>query len=128
MKTRNKLEKEGQKGLTGFQGKKPARILKENDKNWWWSQVQTRRERGTFEKVWIVTLKKSYSAFLKTRNTSFDWSKNSLDQSKQTETPTLKNFRILKISIGRKIDWTDRIRQRLTKFLWKTQFLKNKKI
>ena len=33
MKTRNKLEKEGQKGLTGLQGQKPYKILKENDKN-----------------------------------------------------------------------------------------------
>ena len=27
MKTRNKLEKEGQKGLTGFQGQKPCKNL-----------------------------------------------------------------------------------------------------
>ena len=27
MKTRNKLEKEGQKGLTGFQGQKPSKNL-----------------------------------------------------------------------------------------------------
>ena len=33
MKTRNKLEKEGQKGLTSLQGKNLAKILKEIDKN-----------------------------------------------------------------------------------------------
>ena len=34
MKERNKLEKEGQKGLTGYQGQKTLqKNLKENDKN-----------------------------------------------------------------------------------------------
>ena len=96
------LKKMGKKVLPASKDKNPARILKENDKNWWRSQVPTRRERGTLKKNWIVTLKKSYSAFLKTRNTSFDRSKIILDRSKQTETPTLKNFKLLKISIGRK--------------------------
>ena len=34
MKSRNKLEKEGQKGLTGLQGQKPCKNLEKNDKNW----------------------------------------------------------------------------------------------
>ena len=78
-----------------------------------------REKREKLENVWIVTLKKSYYAFLKTWYTSFDRSKISLDRSKQTEAPSLKNFKILKISIGRKTEWTDRIRQRLTKFFRK---------
>ena len=47
---------------------------------------------------------------------SFDRSKIILDWSKQTETPSLQ---ILKILIGRKTEWTDRIRQRLTIFFRK---------
>ena len=50
MKTRNKLEKEGQKGLTGLQGQKFE----------WWSLEPTRREKE--EKNY---LKKSKSVFLK---------------------------------------------------------------
>ena len=50
---------------------------------------------------------------------SFDRSKISLDRSKQTEAPSLKKFKILKISIGRKTEWTDRNRQRLTIFFKK---------
>ena len=54
MKTRNKLEKEGQKGLTGLQGQKFE----------WWSLEPTRREKE--EKNYLKrTLKKSKSVFLK---------------------------------------------------------------
>ena len=54
MKTRNKLEKEGQKGLTGLQGQKFE----------WWSLEPTRREKE--EKNYLKRiLKKSKSVFLK---------------------------------------------------------------
>ena len=61
MKTRNKLEKEGQKGLTGFQGQKPFKKLEGKwQKNGWWSLEPTRRERK--EKNYLKrTLKKSKS-------------------------------------------------------------------
>ena len=59
MKTRNKLEKEGQKRLTGFQGQKPCKKLKgKRQKLEWWSLEPTQRERkarkslkSDFEKV-----------------------------------------------------------------------------
>ena len=54
---------------------------------------------------------------------SFDLSKIILDRSKQTDTPSLK---ILKILIGRKTEWTDRIRQRLTIFLRKNTIFEKK--
>ena len=46
MKTRNKTEKEGQKGLTGLQGQKPCKNLKgKRQKIGWWSLEPTWRER-----------------------------------------------------------------------------------
>ena len=113
MKTRKKLEKEGQKGLN------LAKILKENDKNWWWSQEPTRRERGTwkslnsdFEKVLFCLFKKPDTRVSIGRKLA------STGRNKQ-RLPLSKNFKILKISIGRKTEWTDRIRQRLTIFFRK---------
>ena len=65
MKTRNKLEKEGQKGLTGLQGQKPCKNLKgKRQKFGWWSLKPMRREKE--EKNYLKrTLKKSKSVFLK---------------------------------------------------------------
>ena len=61
MKTRNKLEKEGQKGLTGLQGQKPCKNFEgKRQKFEWWSLEPTRREKE--EKNY---LKKSKSVFLK---------------------------------------------------------------
>ena len=61
MKSRNKLEKEGQKGLIGLQGQKPCKNLEgKTTKIGWWSLEPTRRERkeknylkSNFEKVQI---------------------------------------------------------------------------
>ena len=65
MKTRNKLEKEGQNGLTGLQGQKPCKNLEgKRQKFGWWSLEPTRREKE--EKNYLKrTLKKSKSVFLK---------------------------------------------------------------
>ena len=65
MKTRNKLEKEGQKGLTGLQGQKPCKNLEgKRQKFEWWSLEPTRREKE--EKNYLKrTLKKSKFVFLK---------------------------------------------------------------
>ena len=65
MKTRNKLEKEGQKGLTGLQGQKPCKYFEgKRQKFEWWSLEPTRREKE--EKDYLKrTLKKSKSVFLK---------------------------------------------------------------
>ena len=59
MKERTKLEKEGQKGLTGFQGQKPYKKFEgKRQKLEWWSLEPMRRERkarkslnSDFEKV-----------------------------------------------------------------------------
>ena len=59
MKKRTKLEKEGKKGLTGFQGQKPCKKFEgKRQKLEWWSLEPTRRERkarkslnSDFEKV-----------------------------------------------------------------------------
>ena len=52
MKTRNKLEKEGQKGLTGFQGQKPCKKLEgKRQKLEWWSLEPMRRERKARKKI-----------------------------------------------------------------------------
>ena len=90
----------------------------------WWSLEPTRRERK--EKNYLKrTLKKSKSdLFLKSWFTSFDRSKIILDRLKQIETPSLQ---ILKISIGWKTEWTDRIRQRLTIFLRKNTIFEKQK-
>ena len=46
MKSRNKMEKEGQKRLTGLQGQKPCKNLEgKRQKIGWWSLEPTRRER-----------------------------------------------------------------------------------
>ena len=66
MKSRNKLEKEGQKGLTGLQGQKPCKNLEgKRQKNGWWSLEPTRRERkeknylkSNFEKVQFCLFEK----------------------------------------------------------------------
>ena len=59
MKTRNKLEKEGQKGLTGLQGQKPCKNLEgKRQKFEWWSLEPTRREKEENN-----YLKKSKSVF-----------------------------------------------------------------
>ena len=64
MKTRNKLEKERQKGLTGLQGQKPCKNLEgKRQKFEWWSLEPTRREKEekNFEKVQICLFKKADS-------------------------------------------------------------------
>ena len=65
MKSRNKLEKEGQKGLTGLQGQKPCKNLEgKRQKFGWWSLEPTRRERK--EKNYLKrTLKNSKSNLFK---------------------------------------------------------------
>ena len=65
MKSRNKLEKEGKKGLTGLQGQKPCKNLEgKRQKFEWWSLEPTQREKE--EKNYLKrTLKKSKSVFLK---------------------------------------------------------------
>ena len=76
MKTRNKLEKEGQKGLTGFQGQKPCKKLEgKQQKNGWWSLEPTRRERkarnylkSDFEKVQFCLLKNLIHEFRSVEN------------------------------------------------------------
>ena len=48
MKTRNKLEKEGQKGFTGFQGQKPCKNLEgKRQKQMVEPKANAERERGT---------------------------------------------------------------------------------
>ena len=53
MKTRNKLEKEGQKGLTGLQGQKPCKNL----------EGKRQKIEKNFEKSKSVFLKKLIHAF-----------------------------------------------------------------
>ena len=81
----------------------------------WWSLEPTQRERKEknylkrdLEKVQICLLKNLIHEFRSVENhpRSVEIDRDSLSQ-------------ILKISIGRKIEWTDRIRQRLTIFLRK---------
>ena len=45
MKTRNKLEKEGQKGLTGFYGQKPCKNLEGKQQKFDGGAKSQRRER-----------------------------------------------------------------------------------
>ena len=84
-------------------------------KNGWWSLEPTRRERkeknylkSNFEKVQICLLKNLIHEFRSVEN-----------QLRLVETDRDSLSQILKISIGRKTKWTDRIRQRLTIFLRK---------
>ena len=101
MKSRNKLEKEGQKGLTGLQGQKPCKNLEgKRQKNGWWSLEPMQRERkeknylkSNFEKVQICLLKNLIHEFRSVENQpqSVEKDRDSLSQ-------------ILKISIGRKIE------------------------
>ena len=105
MKSRNKLEKERQKGLTGLQGQKPCKNLEgKRQKIGWWSLEPTRRERkeknylkSIFEKVQIYLFKKTDSQISISRKSSsidrnrqrlplsnfknFDRSKNKMDRS-----------------------------------------------
>ena len=105
MKSRNKLEKEGQKGLIGLQGQKPCKNLEgKRQKNGWWSLEPTRRERKTknylksnFEKFQFCLLKNLIHEFRSVKNhpqsvktdrdslssnfKNFDRSKNRMDQS-----------------------------------------------
>ena len=112
MKSRNKLEKEGQKGLTGLQGQKPCKNLEgKQQKNGWWSLEPTRRERKTknylksnFEKFQFCLLKNLIHEFRSVENQprpvetdrdslsqifknfkNFDRSKNIMDRSNQAE-------------------------------------------
>ena len=99
MKTRNKLEKEGQKGLTGLQGQKPCKYFEgKRQKFEWWSLEPTRREKEqkNFEKVQICLFKKADSRVSIGRKSSsigrnrqgllllnfknFDRSKNKMDR------------------------------------------------
>ena len=56
------LKKKGKRVLPASKDKNLAKILKENDKNLM-VEPRANAEREKLEKVWIVTLKKSYSAF-----------------------------------------------------------------
>ena len=116
MKTRNKLEKEGQKGLTGLQGQKPWKNLEgKRQKFEWWSLEPTRREKE--EKNYLKrTLKKSKSIFFKKADSRVSIGRKSSSIGRNRQRLPLLN---LKISIGWKTEWTDRIRQRLTIFFRK---------
>ena len=94
MKTRNKLEKEGQKGLTGLQGQKPCKNLEgKRQKFGWWSLKPTRREKE--EKNYLKrALKKSKSVFLKKLIHTFQLIENHL-RSVETDRDSLSY--ILKI-------------------------------
>ena len=87
------MKKKGKRVLPASKDKNLAKILKENDKNWWWSQEPTRRERETWKSLNSDFEKVLFCFFLKTRYMSFDRSKISLDRSKQTKAPSLKNFK-----------------------------------
>ena len=83
----------------------------------WWSLEPTWRERkeknylkSNFEKVQICLFKKKKLIH------EFQSIEN---QPRSVETDSDSLSQILKISIGRKTEWTDRIRQRLTIFLRK---------
>ena len=88
MKTRNKLEKEGQKGLTGLQGQKPCKYFEgKRQKFEWWSLEPTRREKE--EKNYLKrTLKKSKSVFSKKLIHAFRSVKNHL-RSVETDKDSL---------------------------------------
>ena len=110
------LKKKGKRDLSASKDKNLAKILKENDKNW---MVETRAnaEREKRKKtIWKVSLKKSKSVFFKNLIHEFRSVENH-PRSVETDRDSLSQ--ILKISIGRKTEWTDRIRQRLTIFLRK---------
>ena len=97
MKSRNKLEKEGQKGLTGLQGQKPCKNFEgKRQKFEWWSLEPTRREKE--EKDYLKrTLKKSKSVFFKNLIHEFRSVENH-PQSVETDRDSLSQ--ILKISIS----------------------------
>ena len=57
------LKKKGKKDLPASKDKNLAKNLKENDKNLNGGALSQHEEREKQEKVWIVTLKKSNSAF-----------------------------------------------------------------
>ena len=59
------LKKKGKGDLPASKDKNLAKNLKENDKNLNGGALSQRGEREKQEKVWIVTLKKSNSAFFK---------------------------------------------------------------
>ena len=88
MKTRNKLEKEGQKGLIGFQGQKPCKNLEGKQQKFeWWSLKPTRREKE--EKNYLKRiLKKSKFVFLKKLIHAFRLVENHL-QSVETDRDSL---------------------------------------
>ena len=71
------LKKKGKRVLPASKDKNLAKILKENDKNWWWSQEPTRRERkawkslnSDFEKVLFCFLKNLIREFWSVENQS----------------------------------------------------------
>ena len=108
MKSWNKMQKDGQKGLTGFGRQK---FQRKTTKNLWWSFSQV-GERGKVEKLLKKCLwKRQSDLFKKTCFTSFDRLKNSLDRSKQIETLS-KHFE--KSSIDRKSVSINQNRQRLS--------------
>ena len=111
MKTRNKMQKEGQKRLIGLQGQKHCKKLGgKRQKIDGGALAKSEREKRlkSFEKE---PFGKGQSNLLKTSFTSFDRSKNSLDRLKQTET-LFKKFETS--SIDRKSVSIDRNRQRLS--------------
>ena len=109
------LKKKGKKDLPASKDKK---LEGKRQKLEWWSLEPTRRERkarnflkSDFEKVQLSFLKNLIHEFRLVENhpRPIETDRNSLSQ-------------ILKISIGQKTEWTDRIRQRLTIFLEKHNF------
>ena len=68
MKTWNKMQKEGHKGLTGLERGKPCKNFEGKRQKILSGALPNRRERGKFEKIWKsdfekVTLKKSNLTF-----------------------------------------------------------------
>ena len=106
------LKKKGKRDLPASKDKNLAK----NDKKMDGGAESQRGEREKQETIWKVTLKKSNSAFLKNLIHEFQLVEN---QPRSVETDRDSLSQILKISIGRKTEWTDRIWQRLTIFLRK---------
>ena len=126
MKNGTKLEKEGQNGLTGFQGQKPCKKFEgKRQKLESWSLKPTRRERKTWKSL-NSDFEKVQFSFLKNLIYEFRSVKNQPRPVKTDRDSLSQILKILKISIGQKTNWIDRIRQRLTIFLKKTQVLKKR--
>ena len=77
-----KCERKGIRVLPALGDKNLAKIPEENDKKSLVEPSQVEEREESLKKFEKVSLKQSNLTFKKTWFTSFDWSKNSLDQSK----------------------------------------------